>query len=454
VNAKKEEAMATTLKTGRWRETRLALVIAALAAVACRESEGPPTAPVPARSGQLSLVSGDNQEGVPGNELANPFTVKVADQLGAVGGVRVNWKVESGEGQLLPSATTWTDGSGLTQVRFIPGTHRAIVSAAVDGASGSSVRFQTVPRTVAVYTRVPPPSGCPLGDCERFVFYADSTFALQYPQGLAYQGSYRFSYRFQNSVGLSLTFAQFGYASAVLWGDSLLVEYPDNMSLIGFEGVYRLDDRGPPTWGYRISVVSGDDQQGQADAMLEVRVTDTRGQGVNGQLVNWRVTSGSGAMVYPQTVSGPDGRTRSYLSPTDLGPILVAAELGGGIGEPAKFHASVACWATVATIVLWRDQWGMDDGFYLGPIYGPATVKLGTLVEWQNANQVPDYTAHIRSTAVPPGGAAFDSGVLQGAENFRFVPNVEGTWAYVDSVSGVTGRLIVAGLVPEGRWCP
>jgi hypothetical protein len=95
----------------------------------------------------------------------------------------------------------------------------------------------------------------------------------------------------------------------------------------------------------------------------------------------------------------------------------------------------------------------MDDGFYSGPSSNPVTRPLGTEVELFNANFVSDSTAHFTSTSVPAGGVSFDSGISKYGGTFHFLPNVEGTWSYMDLVGGVSGRVIVSGPVPGG-WCP
>jgi hypothetical protein len=108
------------------------------------------------------------------------------------------------------------------------------------------------------------------------------------------------------------------------------------------------------------------------------------------------------------------------------------------------------CWAARAVITLWRTEHSVDDAFYFEGDFAPATVRLGTLVEWHNFNLAPGGTARIRSTLEPKNGEPFDSGVLQQGQVFRFAPNVEGTWRYMDEVSGLTGTLNVSGLTPTG----
>jgi hypothetical protein len=95
----------------------------------------------------------------------------------------------------------------------------------------------------------------------------------------------------------------------------------------------------------------------------------------------------------------------------------------------------------------------MDDAFYFGTNVGPVNVRAGTTVELLNANSVPDGSARFTSTAVPPGGTGFDSGLLTFGGMFRFAPNLEGIWNFKDQVSGVTGTLIVGPPIAEEWRC-
>lgn len=69
----------------------------------------------------------------------------------------------------------------------------------------------------------------------------------------------------------------------------------------------------------------------------------------------------------------------------------------------------------------------------------PDPIPPGMGVEFWNAQPA----AHLISTSVPSGGTSFDSGPLGEGEVFGFVPEVTGTWEYVDRISGLTGRFSV-----------
>jgi hypothetical protein len=215
----------------------------ALPGTSCRE---PPTAP---GSGEwhLSKVQGDDQEAVPGEELFTPFAVRVTDRSRGLAGVPVTWVVEFGEGEFIPAATTWTDRSGVARARFLPATYRIMVSAGISSPTGfvPRVLFRIEPSPLAVYTRLTPAAGCRPGtDCEQYLFYPDTTFALRHPRG---GGLSPGTFARRDSV-ISLTFRGDGTAVATLRGDSLVVKYDLRLRLSDYhDGVFLLE-RGSAGW--------------------------------------------------------------------------------------------------------------------------------------------------------------------------------------------------------------
>ena len=82
----------------------------------------------------LEIISGDNQEGLPGAALENPFIVEVRDQSDKpLAGVQVTFSVTSGGGTLSATSVT-TDASGRAESRLTlgpnPGTNTVSVSVA------------------------------------------------------------------------------------------------------------------------------------------------------------------------------------------------------------------------------------------------------------------------------------------------------------------------------------
>jgi hypothetical protein len=89
----------------------------------------------------IVIVSGNDQQGPAGSELANLLVVQVVDNAeNPVPGVTVNWEVESGEGSVTPLTST-TDGSGRASTAWTlgPGTGEQRVDASNPAAG--SVRF-------------------------------------------------------------------------------------------------------------------------------------------------------------------------------------------------------------------------------------------------------------------------------------------------------------------------
>jgi Tol biopolymer transport system component len=88
--------------------------------------------------------------------------------------------------------------------------------------------------------------------------------------------------------------------------------------------------------------------------------------------------------------------------------------------------------------------------FHNGPALASSLdVRLGGAVEWLSRNQLAPFTSHIVSTSHPPAGTPFDSGLMEPGDTFRFTPDVEGTWAYVELVSGMTGTFTAS---PSTSW--
>lgn len=92
--------------------------------------------------GSLSLqkVSGDNQTGSPGEQLADPYVVKVVDGAGgAVPGVTVNFAIQQGDGGSLTSSAVVTDSSGNAGIKAtLPqqvGVEQTVVASSSDAVN-------------------------------------------------------------------------------------------------------------------------------------------------------------------------------------------------------------------------------------------------------------------------------------------------------------------------------
>ena len=96
------------------------------------------SAPTPT---SLSIISGDNQEGLTGEPLANPFVTEVRDQHGdPIEGVMVTFAVTAGDGSLSTTTAT-TDTNGRAESTLTLGTDPGTVTveASVEGISQTEV---------------------------------------------------------------------------------------------------------------------------------------------------------------------------------------------------------------------------------------------------------------------------------------------------------------------------
>lgn len=90
----------------------------------------------------LSVASGNLQTGVVGTALGTPLSVKAVDALGApLGGIAIDWSVQSGGGQLAPASST-TNVSGIaTTTLSLGSTPGANTVKAMLRGSNTSVLF-------------------------------------------------------------------------------------------------------------------------------------------------------------------------------------------------------------------------------------------------------------------------------------------------------------------------
>ena len=85
----------------------------------------------------LSIVSGDNQSGIPGTVLANPFVVEVRDQnLSTLEGISVTFTITAGDGTLSVTHTT-TDGNGRAESILTLGSNFGTNTVSATGIEGT-----------------------------------------------------------------------------------------------------------------------------------------------------------------------------------------------------------------------------------------------------------------------------------------------------------------------------
>jgi hypothetical protein len=131
-------------------------VLWALAAIACRNPDGPDT---PERFYTLRARAGAVQTAPAGSVLPDPLTVLVTDSIGTpVRGAQVAFRVVGGRGAQLLDSLVLSDAEGVaaTRLRLGPERDTAVVQAAVPGRPAGAVRFLAVATAAAALTAVQP----------------------------------------------------------------------------------------------------------------------------------------------------------------------------------------------------------------------------------------------------------------------------------------------------------
>ena len=264
----------------------------------------------------LVKVSGDNQRGYTGAELANPFVVEVRDTNGnPLERVTVNFVVTGGDGSLNPESVQ-TNASGrassLLTLGNSPGTNTVTVSVA--GISGTEV-FS------AEATLAPPPPmlvkisgdnqiGVPGQTLEPFVVEA------RRPDGAPMSGAFVIFIPDNGSVNtiLGVTGSDGRAEITLTLGDAAgpaTVTAQVGAVSVTFEATVIL----PPS---KLMKISGDNQTGYAGTSLGrafvVEVRDEENNIVGGVTVTFTVTQGGGSLNPETTQTSPAGRARSLLT--------------------------------------------------------------------------------------------------------------------------------------------
>jgi hypothetical protein len=204
-----------------------------------------------------------------------------------------------------------------------------------------------------------------------------------------------------------------------------------------------------------VSVVSGNNQLSQTGGFLAqrfvVRVTDADGYGISGIRVTWTVQSGTGEFEgqgftrEATTETGFDGTTSTSFRPNSPGTITVNARAIGFQGSGATFTVGAA--GELVVVIPFGPDWDCLgwDGSPASLFGAPTgTIPVGTRVEWEYyVNLATGCTARLSSQVVPPGGVAFDSGLLTPGKRYGISVNVAGDWEVKDIINGGTMTLRV-----------
>lgn len=411
----------------------------------------------------LTLVSGDEQTGKPGSEVGERLVVQVTDAIGGgVGGVPVTWSVRSGDAALnglwkacpgnaavdrdqpIRSSSVTTDAAGFASVSLTPLTFSAIQVEAKAGNLGA-VPFTidaTDPGASLVIVsgdrqeRIAGPlpiGGDPIGG---------EPFIVQVLNGDG-EPAPHIAVEWDVLTGAGTIFAigscEIDRTARTDPGGSAYAEFLPQVL-------------GTSTVSVAVPGIASSPQIFMIDAtLLQVRLevdpwTETGGMFAGPRWVP-DVTVPIGATVeFWNTL--PEARITSTSAPPGGASFDSGTLAAGGsfrfvpdVAGVWTYHDQVTgATGTLSTlggiIGLAQDywNWSAEVVFWAVP-----PVPLGMAVQFLNYQPA----ARIVSTAAPPGGASFDSGMLAESATFVFVPAVTGTWHFVDQVSGATGSFTV-----------
>ena len=284
------------------------------------EASLPPPAPT-----TLSIASGENQTGVTGEMLANPFVVEVRDEDGnPLSGVLVKFTIVTGGGSL--SATTgMTDANGRAESTLTLGSSSGTnsVEVSVEGISRREV--------FSAEASLPPPEPTVLsivsGDNQNGL----TGGALASPFVIAVRDQYD-----DPMDGIAVTFAvtagggslssEIVMTNANAQAESTLTlgsEPGTNSVEVSVEGISRTEVFSaeaslPPPVATSLSIVSGDNQEGVIGEVLAypfvVEVRDQYDNPMDGVAVTFFVVTGGGSLSDTSVDTNANGLAQSTLT--------------------------------------------------------------------------------------------------------------------------------------------
>ena len=270
----------------------------------------------------LEIVSGENQEGLPGEALAKPFVVEVRDQTDKpLPDAQVTFSVTSGGGTLsLTSATTDSSGRAESTLTLGPNLGTNTVSVSVTG-------IQAEKTFTAEGIRIPLAFWIISGDKQQglpgealakpFVVEVRDRSGEPLPGVLV---TFSVTSGGGTLSATSVTTDSNGRAESTLTLGPNLGTNTVSVSVTGIQAEQTFTVEGiriPET----LEIVSGDDQEGLPGAALDnpfvVEVRDQTDKPLPGAQVTFSVTGGGGTLSGTSTATDSNGRAESILT---LGP--------------------------------------------------------------------------------------------------------------------------------------
>ena len=268
------------------------------------------------------IISGDKQQGLLGEALANPFVVEVRDQSGELlPGVQVTFSVSSGDGTLSVTSAT-TDGKGRAESILtlgpIPGTNTVNVSVTgIQQTRTFNAEGIRVPKRLEII------SG---GDQEGMPGVALENPFIVEVRDQTYKPLPGVEVTFSVTSGsgtlsaTSVTTNSYGRAESRLTLGPNTGTNTVTVSVAGIQAQQTFNAEGIRT-PLAFWIISGDKQQGLVREALAkpflVEVRDRAGEPLPGTEVTFLVTSGGGRLSATRVTTDNSGRAESTLT---LGP--------------------------------------------------------------------------------------------------------------------------------------
>jgi hypothetical protein len=390
---------------------------------------------------RLTLVSGNNQQGIAGAVLP-PLVVAVSDAAGnPVSGVSVGFAVSGGGGSL-SSASSPTDASGKAQTVLTLGKTAGAntVVASVAGLTGSPLTF-TATGAAGAATQLTLVSGNnqtgTLGaTLNPFVV------AVTDANGNGVAGktvSFAVAAGGGSLSAASGTTDSTGKTQAVLKLGTAVGANTVTASAAGLTGSpLTFTATANPGTATKVAMVSGDGQTAVAGSALSpfvVSVTDASGLPVPGFTIGFAVTAGGGTLSSAQAVTNSSGQAQSALTlGKTAGTNTVQATVSGLQGSPVTFTATGTAGAATQLVLV-------SGAGQAGPVRTPLPAPLVVAVRDVNNNPVSGVTVAF---AVTQGGGSLSAATVATpsngqAQTMLTLGSTAGANTVTASVSGLTG---------------
>lgn len=420
---------------------RASILASAVLLLSCKDTPTGDETRVPAA---LDIVSGDEQQGAVGSELANPLVVRVKDATGLpVIGQLVNFRVTSGGGSVF-AGSGLTNAQGIVQDRWTLGTSTAelqrVEARAVDPNTGAAIVFATFRATA-----LPGPShsvtkaggdtqtgalGAALGD-SLAVRVADS-FGNPVP---GVQVTWAASAANGAVSPASSTTSAMGIAKT-RWtlGPRLDIPHQVTAQVAALAAAHFTATATLPASARIVPVVG----QGTAATVgvaladsIAVRVELASGQVVSGATVTWAVTGGGGSISPATSTTLADGVARARFT---LGTVVGAHSVTASV--PGLTSATVTVTGTPDVPATLTKTAG--DG-QTGVVAEPLPQPVGLRVADRYGNAVPN----VAVTWTPSLGT-----VAPAAATTDATGQASATWTLGQSSGPHALSAIVSGLAP------